>query len=362
MTHFTLAELAQRFNLIVIGDPSHCVFGVATLETALAHQLSFFTSGKYRSQLLATKAGAVLMKMPDSTTVRRDEVNLVNALISSNPHADFARIAALFAPQNKRLPGVHPSAVVELGANIHSSAEIGAQCFIARSAVIEADAKLGAQCVIGPGCVVGAYSELMPRVTLVKRVLLGRCVTVHSGAVLGADGFSFAQDQGHWLKVPQLGRVIIGDGCDIGANTTIDCGALDDTVLGVEVKLDNQIQIGHNVRIGDFTAIAGCTAVAGSATIGARCLIAGGVGIAGHLEICDGVSVMAMSLVSASITEKGSYAGAMPLMPQREWRKNAVHLRRLDGTLRNTQRAERANPHASTNANFQPLPEHNNND
>ena len=193
----------------------------------------------------------------------------------------------------------------------------------------------------------------MPRVTLVKRVRLGRCVTIHSGAVLGSDGFSFAQDQGRWLKVPQLGRVIIGDGCDIGANTTIDCGALDDTVLGIEVKLDNQIQIGHNVRIGDFTAIAGCTAVAGSTAIGARCLIAGGVGIAGHLEICDGVSVMAMSLVSGSITEKGVYAGAMPLMPQREWRKNAVHLRRLDGTLRNINAA---------NAATSPLTEKNKND
>ena len=354
MTNFTLAELAERFNLILIGDPNHCISGVATLESARKHQLSFFTSGKYRAQLLATQAGAVLMKMPDPALNLQE----VNALISSNPHADLARIAALFAPQNKMLPGVHPSAVVELGASIHASAEVGAQCFIASSAVIEAGVKLGAQCIIGPDCAVGAYSELMPRVTLVKRVQLGRCVTVHSGAVLGADGFSFAQDQGHWLKVPQLGRVIVGDGCDIGANTTIDCGALDDTVLGNEVKLDNQIQIGHNVRIGDCTAIAGCTAVAGSTTIGARCLIAGGVGIAGHIEICDGVSVMAMSLVSASITEKGSYAGAMPLMPQREWRKNAVHLRRLDGTLRNTKLADHTRSHASG----KPLPENNNND
>ncbi len=348
MTKFTLAELAERFKLGVIGDPNHCVCGVATLEIAQDHQLSFFTSGKYRTQLLATRAGAVLMKASDPA------LSGVNALISSNPHADFARIATLFAPQIRLTPGVHASAVVEFGANIHIGAEIGPQCFIAGSAVIEAGAKLGAQCVVGPDCLVGAYTQLMPRVTLVKRVQLGRCVIVHSGAVLGADGFSFAQDQGRWLKVPQLGRVIVGDGCDIGANTTIDCGALDDTVLGAEVKLDNQIQIGHNVRIGDFTAIAGCTAIAGSTTIGSRCLIAGGVGIAGHLEICDGVSVMAMSLVSGSITEKGVYAGAMPLMPQREWRKNAVHLRRLDGTLRNTK--------LTAHANSSLPPENNNND
>ena len=346
MLNFTLAELAERLTLVLIGDPNYRISGVATLESAAENQLSFFTSGKYRSQLLTTRAGAVLMKEPLQTIGLQEpspqEIRVANTLISSNPHADFARIATLFAPLAPTLPGVHSSAVVEFGASIHASAEVGAQCFIASSAVIEAGAKIAAQCVIGPNCIVGAYSELMPRVTLVKRVVLGRCVIVHSGAVLGADGFSFAQDQGRWLKVPQLGRVIVGDGCDIGANTTIDCGALDDTVLGAEVKLDNQIQIGHNVRIGDFTAIAGCTAVAGSTTIGARCLIAGGVGIAGHLEICDGVSVMAMSLVTASITEKGIYAGAMPLMTQREWRKNAVHLRQLDGTLRKTKRADKA--------------------
>ena len=347
MISFTLAGLAERFKLKLVGDANHRVSGVATLESAEAHHLSFFISNKYRTQLLSTRAGAVLVRPPDQG------LGVVNALVSANPHADFARIASLFAPKMEITPGLHPSAVVEVGATIHASAEIGAHCFVASSARIEANAKLGAHCVIGPDCIVGAETELMPRVTLVKRVRLGRGVTIHSGAVLGADGFSFAQDQGHWLKVPQLGRVIIGDGCDIGANTTIDCGALDDTVLGAQVKLDNQIQIGHNVRIGNFTAIAGCTAVAGSTTIGAHCLIAGGVGIAGHLEICDGVSVMAMSLVSGSITEKGVYAGAMPLMPQREWRKNAVHLRRLDGTLRNINVA---------NAASTPLTENNKND
>ncbi len=328
MSVFTLAELAHRFQLELVGDPLHRITNVATLSGAGSEDLSFFANASYRAQLLKTCAGAVLLRASDQA------VCPVNALISRNPHADFARVATLFAPPCPVMPGVHPTAVIELGANIHSSAQIGAQCVIAATAVISAGAIVGAQCFVGPNCHIGANSELMPRVTLVKRVRLGRCVIVHAGAVIGADGFSFAQDAGQWLKVPQLGGVIIGDGCDIGANTTIDCGALDDTVLGVQVKLDNQIQIGHNVRIGDYTAIAGCTAIAGSATIGARCLIAGGVGIAGHLEICDGTSIMAMSLVTGSITEKGTYAGAMPLMPQREWRKNAVHLRRLDRTLR----------------------------
>ena len=345
MGSFALAALAERFNLTVMGDANHCVSGVATLERADAKRLSFFASGKYRSQLLATRAGAVLVKASDQASCP------VNALVSANPHADFARIANLFAPEIFIVPGVHPSAIIEAGAKIDPSAEIGAQCFVAASAIIDANVKLGAQCVVGPDCILGSYSQLMPRVTLVKRVHIGRCVIVHSGAVLGADGFSFANDQGRWLKVPQLGRVIVGDGCEIGANTTIDCGALDDTILGLEVKLDNQIQIGHNVRIGDFTAIAGCTAVAGSATIGARCLIAGGVGIAGHLDVCDEVTVMAMSLVSASISQKGVYAGAMPLMPQREWRKNAVHLRRLDGTLRETKIFNQANSAAPSENN-----------
>jgi UDP-3-O-[3-hydroxymyristoyl] glucosamine N-acyltransferase len=263
-----------------------------------------------------------------------------NCLISRNPYADFARISALLNPLSAMQPGTHASAVIEAGASIAASAQISAGCFVSASARIGEGARLHPYCIIGPQCIVGDYSELMPRVTLVKRVRLGNCVIVHSGAVLGADGFGFASDQGRWLKVPQLGGVRVGDGCDIGANTTIDCGALSDTVLGVEVKLDNQIQIGHNVEIGDFTAIAGCTAIAGSTSIGKNCMIAGGVGIAGHLEICDGVTVMAMSLVSGSITEKGIYSGAMPLMPQREWRKNAVHLRRLDGTLRGLNRTE----------------------
>jgi UDP-3-O-[3-hydroxymyristoyl] glucosamine N-acyltransferase len=328
MTVFTLAELAHRFNLTLVGDSTRQICSVSTLSGASDSSLSFFANASYRGQLLQTRAGAVLIRAIDQANCP------VNALISKNPHADFARIAGLFSPVTQALPGVHPTAVIEPGAHVHHSAQIGALCVIASSAVIGQGAIIGTQGFIGPHCSVGAYSELMPRVTLVKRVTLGRCVIIHSGAVIGADGFSFAQDAGQWLKVPQLGGVLIGDGCDIGANTTIDCGALEDTVLGVQVKLDNQIQIGHNVRIGDYTAIAGCTAIAGSATIGARCLIAGGVGIAGHLEICDGTSIMAMSLVSHSITEKGAYAGAMPLMPQREWRKNAVHLRRLDGTLR----------------------------
>jgi UDP-3-O-[3-hydroxymyristoyl] glucosamine N-acyltransferase len=323
----TLTEIAAKLNLSYLGSERD-ISGVATLAKASAYEISFFANNKYRAQLRETTAAAVLLKATDADSC------LVPALISKNPYADFARVAQLFSPLPIARPGIHASAVIEAGAQIHPQAQIDAQVFVASTAVIEQGAIIGAQSFVGPDCVVGAFSTLHARATLVKKVRLGRCVIVHSGAVLGADGFGFAPDAGQWLKVPQLGGVIIGDGCDIGANTTIDCGALEDTVLGHQVKLDNQIQVGHNVRIGDFTAIAGCTAIAGSTTIGARCLIAGGVGIAGHLQICDDVSIMAMSLVTGDISEKGVYAGAMPLMPQREWRKNAVHLRRLDGTLR----------------------------
>jgi UDP-3-O-[3-hydroxymyristoyl] glucosamine N-acyltransferase len=325
---FSLAELAARFGLTVHGNSAHEIQGVATLSGAGTSELSFFANTKYRAQLHSSQAGAVLLQASQLAQFSG------NALVSRNPHADFARIATLFAPPQRAVAGIHPSAQIDAGAQVHPSAEIGAMCVVANSAVIAQGAILGAFSYVGPGCTVGAYSELMPRATLVKRVQLGRCVIVHSGAVLGADGFSFAKDGGTWLKVPQLGGVIVGDGCDIGANSTIDCGALEDTVLGCEVKLDNQIQIGHNVHIGDHTAIAGATAVAGSAKIGARCMIAGGVGIAGHLSICDDVTILAMSLVATDITEAGVYAGSMPLMEQREWRKNAVHIRRLDATRR----------------------------
>jgi UDP-3-O-[3-hydroxymyristoyl] glucosamine N-acyltransferase len=188
--------------------------------------------------------------------------------------------------------------------------------------------------VIGDDCQVGAGSELVARVTLVTRVRLGERVRVHPGAVLGAEGFGLAMDEGHWIKVPQLGGVAIGDDCEIGANTTIDRGAIDDTVLEEDVRLDNQIQIGHNVRIGAHTAMAGCVAIAGSTRIGRYCLIGGGVGMVGHIDICDKVLVTARSLVTHSITEPGEYSSGTPIQPSREWRRNAARFKHLDELAR----------------------------
>jgi UDP-3-O-[3-hydroxymyristoyl] glucosamine N-acyltransferase len=229
---------------------------------------------------------------------------------------------------------LHPSAAIDPSARIDASASVGP--FVA----VGARTRIGAGCVVGPGCTIGEDCdigngcELDARVTLVTRVRLGQRVRIHPGAVLGADGFGLAMDAGRWIKVPQLGGVRIGDDCEIGANTCIDRGALDDTVLEEDVRLDNQIQVGHNVHIGAHTAMAGCSAVAGSARIGRYCLIGGGAGVLGHLEICDRVTVTAMSLVTHSIREPGEYSSGTPLTDNRTWRKNAARFKQLDTIAR----------------------------
>lgn len=332
MSSLTLAELAHEFGLSLVGDPATLITGVATLATAGPGQLAFLANPKYRGQLAGTGAAAVVLSA-DAV-----ESSPVPALIARNPYASFARIAARFEPRPERPAGIHPSAVVDASAEIDPSAHvgpfvvIGARSRIGAAAVIGAHSAIGEDCVVGPGC------HLVARVTLVTRVRLGARVLIHPGAVLGADGFGLAMDQGAWLKVPQLGGVIVGDDCEIGANTTIDRGALGDTVLEEDVRLDNQIQIAHNVHIGAHTAMAGCSAVAGSARIGRYCLIGGAAGVLGHLEICDRVTITAMSLVSHSIREPGEYSSGTPLMDNRAWRKSAVRFKQLDELARSLTR------------------------
>ena len=322
---FSLGELAVRFGLTLRGEPELKVRSVATLSRAGAGRLSFLANSRYRRQLEITGATAVLISAEDEGDCP------VAALIHPNPYLVYARIAALLHPQVPRTPGRHPSAVISSRARIAASAEIGPL------AVIEEDAQIGERVSIGPGCVVqrgarvGDDSVLVSRVNLYPGVTLGRRCILHAGAVVGADGFGFAQNSGSWLKVPQLGSVRIGDDVEIGANTTIDRGAIDDTVVENGVKLDNQIQVGHNVVIGAHTAIAGCTGISGSTVIGQRCMIGGMVGLAGHLTIVDDVVVTGCSLVSASIKKPGSYSSGMPTVETRLWRRMVAHLRRLDG-------------------------------
>ncbi|MCC7249377.1 MAG: UDP-3-O-(3-hydroxymyristoyl)glucosamine N-acyltransferase [Lysobacter sp.] len=324
----TVADLVARFELEARGDASRTIEGVATLARAEPTQLAFLANPRYRSQLDTCRAAAVVM--------RADDVDgyAGTALIAKDPYAAFAKIAALFEAREPASPGIHPMAAIDPTAEISPQASIGAFVSIGARSRIEAGAAIGPGCVIGEDCVVGEDSELVARVTLVRRVRLGKRVLIHPGAVLGADGFGIAMDHGRWLKVPQLGGVRVGDDCEIGANTTIDRGAMDDTVLEEDVRLDNQIQIGHNARIGAHTAMAGCSAVAGSATIGRYCLIGGGAGVLGHLEICDRVVITAMSLVTSAIREPGEYSSGTPLMDNRSWRKNAARFKHLDALAR----------------------------
>ncbi|MCD9028120.1 UDP-3-O-(3-hydroxymyristoyl)glucosamine N-acyltransferase [Luteimonas sp. BDR2-5] len=324
----TAAALAARFDLGVRGDATVAVTGVAPLTRAGPTELAFLSNPRYRPQLAHTTAGIVVMREADADSYAG------TALIARDPYVAYAKIAALFEPAANAPAGVHPSAVIDPSAVVDATASIGPQVCIGANTRVGAGTRIGPGCVIGDDCVIGDGCELVARVTLVTRVRLGQRVTIHPGAVLGAAGFGLAMDAGHWINVPQLGGVVIGDDCDIGANTTIDRGALDDTVIEEDVRLDNLIQIGHNVRIGAHSALAGCVGVAGSTRIGRYCLLAGKAGVAGHLDICDKVVIHAMTMVSASITEPGEYSSGIPAQPTREWRKNAVRIRQLDSLAR----------------------------
>jgi len=318
-----LGELAVRFGCELRGDPDVLIESVAPLGAAGPGALSFLSNPKLSSQLAQTRASAVVLDAGSAAG------SPAPVLISSNPHALFARIASMLYPEPAPRPGIHPSAVVDPQASIDASSEVGAHALIGPGAVI------GPRCVVGPACLIGAQARIGPdcrlvaRVTLGERVQLGTRVLIHPGAVLGADGFGYAREGVRWLKVPQIGAVVVGDDVEIGANTTIDRGAIDDTVIAEGVKLDNQIQIGHNVQIGAHTAIAGCTGVSGSTRIGARCMIAGACGIAGHLVICDDVVITGFAMVSGSISKPGIYSSGIPIEPMRRWKRVVSRLKRL---------------------------------
>jgi UDP-3-O-[3-hydroxymyristoyl] glucosamine N-acyltransferase len=324
----TLKTLAEQFNLPYKGDGEITVTGIGTLANAKPGQLSFLANSKYNTQLRHSQASVIVLSEVDAA-------NYPNAcLISKNPYATFAQISALFDEDEPLALGIHPSAIIHASASVSASARIGAFVVIGEHTVIADHVRVYEHCSIGAHCNINESCVIMPRVTLVKRVQLGKRVRIHSGAVLGADGFGIAMHQGKWLKVAQLGGVQIGDDCEIGANTSIDRGAIEDTVLENDVRLDNQIQIGHNVHIGAHTAIAGCAAVAGSTRIGSYCLIGGAAGIVGHIEIADKVIVASMSLITHSIHEPGEYASGTPMQLKSAWRKNAVRYKQLDTMAR----------------------------
>lgn len=324
----TLGEIARQFGLVLRGPDDAVITGVAALAAADADHIAFLANPRYRRELAATSAGVVVLRDADAADCP------VPCLIAVDPYVSFVRIAALFESPREVTAGVHASAVIDPSAHVDATASVGPFVSIGARCSIAAGARIGPGCVIGEDCVVGEDCELVARVTLVLRVRLGRRVLVHPGAVLGADGFGLVMEHGHWRKVPQLGGVVVGDDCEIGANTSIDRGALDDTVLEEDVRLDNQIQIGHNVRIGAHTAIAGCVGVAGSTRIGRNCLIAGAVGINGHIEICDGVTIHAASTVLNSIETPGEYSSGTSLQEHHLWRRNVARFKHLDELAR----------------------------
>ena len=331
----TLGQIAARFGLALRGDPQLVIERVAPLAEGASGSLSFYADSRQRAELVATRAGAVVLERANAALCP------VAALISDNPRAAYARIARYLYPEPALTPGVHPSACVEPGAVIAASASIGAQAVVHAGATIGDEVLVGPGSVVGASCSVGAGSRLYARVTLYPGVRLGRRCLVHAGAVLGADGFGIARDRDGWVKVPQLGGVLIGDDVEIGANTTIDRGAIGDTVIEDGVKLDNQIQVGHNVRIGAETAIAGCVGISGSTTIGKRCLIGGAVGIVGHLEIADDVVITGLTMVSHSLTGPGIYSSGIPAAPAGAWRRIVARLRHLDELFDRVRRLER---------------------
>jgi len=333
----TLGEIAVVAGARLRGcDAATVITGVAPLNRAEPGQLSFLTHARYRPFLTATRAAAVILSPRDAADFP------VPALVASNPHVAYALAAALFEPAAESRRGIHPTAWVSPTAHIAADAWIGPHCTVEAGAIVEAGVIVGPNCVIGEQAVLGAGTRLVAQVTLCHRVRLGCRVLGHPGAVIGSDGFGLALDRdGRWLKVPQLGGVCIGDDVEIGANTTIDRGALEDTVIEEGVKLDNQIQVAHNVRIGAHSALAGCVGIAGSARIGRHCMLGGGVGIAGHLEIADGVQITGMSLVTQSISEPGVYSSGLAVEPNRLWNKISARLRRLDEMFRRLAALER---------------------
>ncbi|HCJ51842.1 MAG: UDP-3-O-(3-hydroxymyristoyl)glucosamine N-acyltransferase [Gallionellales bacterium CG03_land_8_20_14_0_80_55_15] len=324
---YSLAEIASRLGGSVLGDGEVRISSIATLEHADATQISFLTNSKYRGKLAETRAGALILGEADA------DASDLPRIIAANPYAYFARVSALLNPLPEIQPGVHPSAVVGEGARIDPTASIAATAVIGAGAVIGAHCVIGAGCSIGDHVVIGSHARLYPRVVIYHDCVIGDNLIAHSGVVIGADGFGIAMDEGRWIKIPQIGRVVIGDDVEIGANTTLDRGALDDTVIEEGVKLDNQIQIAHNVRIGAHTAIAGCVGIAGSTSIGKYCQIGGSAGILGHLKIADRVVISSFTLIGKSIREAGTYTGIFPFSKMDEWKKNAVQMRHLDEML-----------------------------
>ena len=330
-----LGELARRFGCELIGDPEVTVDRVGSLQNAGPDALSFLTASGFKRQLSSTRAAAVVLRASDAADCP------TAALVNDNPYACYARMAAVISPAPVFEPGIHASASIAPTAVLAPSAHVAANAVIEDGAIVGENAYIGACTVVGPGCVIGDNCQLKANVTFVRDVRVGSRCIFHSGCVVGADGFGNAMTPDGWVKVPQLGDVLIGDDVEVGSCTSIDCGAIDDTVIENGVRIDNQVQIGHNVHLGEHTAVAASAAIAGSARIGKRCQIAGMAGIAGHIEICDDVTILGKGMVSKNITRPGAYASNFPVEDAQIWNKRVALFRRLDKLLERISKLEK---------------------
>ncbi len=320
---FTLRDLAAAVEATVDGDATVTVRRVDTLDNAGPDAITFFTDARHRAKLATTRAAAVIVA-PEFVAA-----TALPKLVHRNPYLTYARVVTLLNPPPVTVPGIAPSACIDPSARVDATASIGPYVVIGARAVVGARAVIGAGANVGADVELGADVHLHPHVVIYQRCIVGDRTVLFAGAVIGADGFGMADDDGRWVKIPQVGRVVIGVDCEIGANTTIDRGALDDTVIEEGVKIDNQVQVGHNCRIGAHSAIAGCVGIAGSTMIGKHCRLGGAAMIAGHLSIVDGTTISAGTLVASNIDVPGAYTGTYPTLPYREWRYVATEVRRL---------------------------------
>jgi UDP-3-O-[3-hydroxymyristoyl] glucosamine N-acyltransferase len=321
---YRLSDIVLRFGGELLGDADVRINQVATLETAGAGHISFLANRRYRKQLEQTRADAVIVAAEDADSTQRPRI------VCKDPYAYFARVSALLNPPAAVLPGLHALAAIHPSARVAASAAIGPFVSIGAGAEVGEGSLVQAGCALGDNVRVGRDCHLYANVSVYHDCVIGDRVILHSGVIIGADGFGLAWESGRWRKIPQIGRVVLGNDVEVGANTTIDRGALDDTVVEEGVKLDNQIQIGHNCKIGAHTAIAGCVGIAGSTRIGRYCRIGGGAMIGGHLEIADNVEISAATAVPKSILKPGTYTSLFPMSLHQDWLRNASHIRHLD--------------------------------
>lgn len=330
----TLAQIALHVDGVIIGDAECKISNVSTLQAANSQQISFLANSKYKKYLPTSQAGAVIVRKEMASFVKN------SAIVVDDPYVAYAKIATLLNPPKKITIGISLTAMVEAGVTILKTVSIGPQVVIEANVILADNVVIGAGTVLKDEVIVGENTRIAENVTICHGVEIGKNVVIHPGVVIGADGFGIVNDKGKWIKIPQIGGVKIGDNVEIGANTTVDRGAIEDTIIGDGVKLDNQIQVGHNVIIGNNTVIAGCSGIAGSTIIGENCIIGGGVGIGGHIEIADNVIITGMSMVTKSLTKAGIYSSGIPAEPTSQWHKNVVRYRQMDKLVARVKKLE----------------------